>query len=165
MKDAELTDIHVSQNVPQRSPMEVAPSPSSSKRIRRSCLSTRWRSMEPRLARSRSPNLSPLLRLLPGTWLGILVRVLVQLTSTWWLMTMLVLVNMCVQCSCACGCIDKHLEGDVATTLNSLTSVGRSGGTKVAASVTVPRIYPATKYVVFLAPPVNQCRQYLVEVL
>ena len=77
----------------------------------------------------------------------------------------LVLVNMCVQCSCACGCIDKHLEGDVATTLNSLTSVGRSGGTKVAAPVTVPRIYPATKYVVFLAPPVNQCRQYLVEVL
>ena len=52
--------------------------------------------MEPRLARSRSPNLSPLLRLLPGTWLGILVRVLVQLTSTWWLMTMLVLVNRCV---------------------------------------------------------------------
>ena len=68
-------------------------------------------------------------------------------------------------CSCACGCTDKHLVGDVATTLNSLTSVGRSGGTKVAAPVTVPRIYPATKYVVFLAPPVNQRRQYLVEVL
>ena len=52
--------------------------------------------MEPRLARSRSPNLSPLLRLLPGTWLGILVR-MDQLASTyWWLMTMLVLVNMCV---------------------------------------------------------------------
>ena len=69
-------------------------------------------------------------------------------------------------CSCACGSFDKHLEGDVvATTLNSLTSVGRSGGTKVAAPLTVPRIYPATKYVVFLAPPVNQCRQYLVEVL
>ena len=69
-------------------------------------------------------------------------------------------------CSCACGCIiGKHLEREVATTLNSLTSVGQSGGTKVAAPVTVPRIYPATKYVVFLAPPVNQCRQYLVEVL
>ena len=60
----------------------------------------------------------------------------------------------------------KHLVGDVvATTLNSLTSVGRSGGTKAAEPVTVPRIYPAIKYVVFLAPPVNQCRQYLVEVL
>ena len=159
MKDAELTDIHVSQNVPQRSPMEVAPSPSSSKRIRRSCLSTRWRSMEPRLARSRSPNLSPLLRLLPGTWLGIQVSVVQLAFPYWWLMTMLVLVNMCVHV------LGKHLEGDVATTLNSLTSVGRSGGTKVAAPVTVPRIYPATKYVVFLAPPVNQCRQYLVEVL
>ena len=121
--------------------------------------------MEPRLARSRSPNLSPLLRLLPGTWLGILVSV-VQLTSTFYLLVVDDNVGLGEYvCSCVCGCIDKHLVGDFATTLNSLTSVGRSGGTKVAASVTVPRIYPATKYVVFLAPPVNQCWQYLVEVL
>ena len=49
----------------------------------------------------------------------------------------------------------------LSSTLNYLKSVGQSGRRWQA--VTVPRIYP-TKYVVFLAPAVNQWGLYLVEV-
>ena len=87
MKDAELTHVHVSQNVPQRSPMEVVIDMGKRQiqihiivqiQVRTQTKKFRWRLTGQRLARSRSPNPSQLLHLLPGTSWGIQVRITIR---------------------------------------------------------------------------------------